>query len=173
MIPALLVVDPGVTAVRDRVHLLALRLYARLPRRSRRRVVRALTPSYTVGAICLIEGSGDEVLLLRQVYRRDWGVPGGHLKRGEAPDAAVRREALEEVGLALDLIGEPAVVVDADARRVDVVYRATPAAGFEPDLVKAVSPEIAEVGWFSLRDLPDLQEETVQALEALGAWGNR
>lgn len=153
--------------MRDRLHLLALEVYARLPTRARRRVVRSLTPSFTVGAICVVERADDEVLLVRQVYRRHWGIPGGHLQRGEEPADAVRREVLEEVGLVVDLLGEPAVVVDAEAQRVDVIYRARPAAGVDPEALRPVSPEIADVRWFARTDLPDLQEETVQAFLAL------
>lgn len=153
--------------MRDRLHLLALEVYSRLPTRARRRVVRSLTPSFTVGAICVVERADDEVLLVRQVYRRHWGIPGGHLQRGEEPADAVRREVLEEVGLVVDLLGEPAVVVDAEAQRVDVIYRARPAADVDPDALRPVSPEIAEARWFARTDLPDLQEETVQAFLAL------
>ena len=46
-------------------------------------------------------GGEPHVLLIRDPYRR-WGLPKGHLERGEeAPDAA-RREVAEETGL-LDL----------------------------------------------------------------------
>jgi len=153
--------------VDDRLHLRALGLYARLPTWARRRVVRTIAPAFTVGAICLIERPDDSVLLVRQVYRRHWGIPGGLLQRGEEPADAARRELMEEIGLAVDLIGEPAVVVDAEAQRVDVVYRARPSAGTDPDSVVPESPEIAEVQWFPRSELPDLQEETVQALVAL------
>lgn len=151
----------------DRLHLRALGLYARLPTWARRKVVRTIAPSFTVGAICLIERPDDSILLVRQVYRRHWGIPGGLLERGEEPADAARRELMEEIGLAVDLIGEPAVVVDAEAQRVDVVYRARPSAGIDPDSVSPQSPEIADVRWFPRADLPDLQHETVQALVAL------
>jgi 8-oxo-dGTP diphosphatase len=151
----------------DRLHLLALRLYRRLPVGARRRVVRTIAPGFTVGAICVIEREDGQVLLVRQSYRRSWGIPGGLLKRGEEPDDAARREVLEEVGLEVDLIGEPAVVVDAPARRVDLVYRARPAAAVDADQVSPQSPEIVEVRWFRSEELPDLQHETSGALVAL------
>ncbi len=145
----------------------ALQVYRRLPRRLRRWLVRGVAPSYTVGAICLIERADGDVLLVRQVYRHQWGVPGGLLKRGEDPADAARREVFEEVGLVIDLVGEPAVVVDADPQRIDIVFRARPAAGADPEGASPQSPEIESAQWFPVDRLPDLQHEASAALVAL------
>ena len=144
-----------------------MKVYRRLPRSLRRWVVRLLTPSFTVGAACIIEREDGSLLLVRQVYRRGWGMPGGLAQRREAVADTARREVLEEVGLAVELVGEPRVVVDPEPRRVDVIFRARPADGADPDGVRPSSPEIAEVRWFSPGDLPDLQHETVAALRVL------
>lgn len=152
--------------MKDRLHLAALRVYRRLPVGVRRRLVRWYSPSYTVGAICFIERSDGAVLLVRQSYRKGWGAPGGLLERAEDPPDAVRREVLEEVGLPVELVGQPAVVVDAAPQRVDLVFRARLAETARADAVPS-SPEIAEVGWFSPDGLPDLQFETANALVAL------
>lgn len=153
------------------LHRLLLGLFARLPRAVRRRLVRWGAPSYTVGAICVIRREDDRVLLVRQRYRRSWGLPGGLLSRGEAPDDAVRREVAEEVGLAIDLVGSPVVVVDPGPQRVDVVYAAVPSAGSAPDTARPTSPEIVEARWFSADDLPEVQHETASALATLGRVG--
>ncbi len=150
-----------------RIHRFALQVFRRLPVRARRRVVRTIAPGFTVGAICLIERADGAVLLVRQSYRRAWGLPGGLLKRGERPEDAARREVDEEVGLAIDLVGEPAVVVDEAARRVDVIYRARPAQGVDAGSADPLSPEITEAGWFPVDGLPELQAETSGALVAL------
>jgi len=153
--------------VLDRVHVMLLRLYRRLPTKGRRVVVRTVAPSFTVGSMCIIERGDGAVLLVRHVYRSRWGVPGGLLKRGEDAAEAARREVLEEVRLAVELVGEPAVVVDADPQRVDIVYRAEPSAGADPDAATPSSPEIVEVRWFPRDGLPELQHETASALVAL------
>jgi len=150
-----------------RIHLFALHIYQRLPVRARRRVVRTIAPGFTVGSMCFIEREDGQLLLVRQSYRRRWGVPGGLLKRGEDPAAAARREVLEEVGVDVVLSGEPAVAVDAQARRVDVVFRARLAPGQAADRARPCSPEIVEAGWFPADDLPELQHETSGALVSL------
>lgn len=154
-----------------RLHLAALHIYRRLPTRWRRRVVRLINPGFTVGAMCFIERADGQVLLVQLSYRSRWGVPGGLLKRGEAPEVAARREVREEVGLDIVLLGEPAVVVDAVAQRVDLVFRARPAPGQDPDLARPGSPEITDARWFPVDALPELQHEASGALGALARAG--
>jgi 8-oxo-dGTP diphosphatase len=137
----------------------------------RRAIVGALSPNYSVGAICVIERTDGRILLVRQTYRSNWGLPGGLLKRREAPAEAVRREVAEEIGLDIELLGEPAVVVESRLHRVDVVYRGRPAPGADPDAVRVGSPEIEAWSWFGPEQLPQLQPETASALIALARVG--
>ena len=153
--------------MRDRLHLLLLRTYRRLPTWARRRAVRTVAPSFTVGAMCFIERADGRLLLVRHVYRNHWGVPGGLLQRGEDAADGARREVFEEVGLVIELQGEPRVVLDPEPQRVDIIYRARPADGADPDLVAPGSPEIVEARWFGRDELPQLQHETVAALVTL------
>ena len=60
-------------------------------------------PLTTVGA--LLVGPSERVLLLRSHKWRDtWSVPGGKLDYGETIAAGLRRECLEETGLAIDSV---------------------------------------------------------------------
>jgi 8-oxo-dGTP diphosphatase len=149
------------------LHRLAIRVYRALPLTGRRFVVRRLAPSFTVGAICVVERPDGAMLCVRHSYRRGWGLPGGLLRKGEHAADGVRREVDEEVGLEVVLHGEPSVVVDPGPRRVDLVFRARPAEGVALEALRPRSPEIVEIGWFAPDALPELQHEAAGALVAL------
>lgn len=106
------------------------------------------------------------VLLHRHAKLGRWLPPGGHIEANELPDDAARREALEETGVAVTLIGDPAIAVDAPGQprqlvppagiqlatirpgheHIDLVYLATGApADARPD-----------VGWFAPDAWPTL-----------------
>lgn len=148
-------------------HVLLLRIFRALPVWWRRRVVRTISPSYTVGSMCFIERANGDILLVKQTYRNRWGAPGGLAKRGESAADAAHREVMEEVGIAIVLVGEPGVVVEPEPQRVDVVFRARPAAEKDAERATPSSPEITEVGWFARDALPELQAETASALVTL------
>jgi ADP-ribose pyrophosphatase YjhB (NUDIX family) len=151
------------------LHRSLLRLFRRLPPRLRIAAVHALSPSYTVGAVSIIERDDGAVLLVRHSYRPHWGLPGGLCQSREEIADAARREVREEVGVEAVLIGEPAVVVDSGERRVDVVYAARLAVGIDAAAARPVSPEIVECRWFAPAEISLLtvQREAAQAMTAL------
>jgi 8-oxo-dGTP diphosphatase len=59
-------------------------------------------PTPTVDII--IETEGGVVLIERKNPPHGWALPGGFVDYGEAFEAAARREALEETGLAVNLV---------------------------------------------------------------------
>ncbi len=149
--------------MRTRLQLLALRAYRRLPWRAKRFLVRRMAPSFTVGVASVVRDDDGRVLMVRHSYRRGWGFPGGLLGRNESPAAAARREACEEVGLDVELEEtDPFVVIDHQDRRVDVVFQGRVAPS--PGTVSAQLPEIVEVRWFSVDELPLLQKEAVSTV---------
>ncbi len=154
------------TVLPEGVKRFAFRTWGRLPRRARRFLIRRGTPSFYVGAMCVIERSDGSLLLVRNSYRRGWGFPGGLLNRGETPFDAVRRETREEIGVDVVLDDNPKVVVEPRSRRVDIIFTGRPAA--ETNEPRPRSPEILEARWFPPATLPDLQSEAVSALIELG-----
>ena len=143
--------------------------YKRLPQAARNLLIRAGTPSFHVGSICVVERADGHLLLVRQSYRRDgWGFPGGLLQRREDPADAARRELREELGIDVELVGLPVVVIDSPMRRIDVVYNARLADGSAQPEAGARSPEIADARWFPPAELPELLPEATAALIQLG-----
>ncbi len=54
------------------------------------------------GVKCVLT-DGDHVLLVRHTYgRHAWDLPGGAMRRGEAPSAAATREMHEELGVSIE-----------------------------------------------------------------------
>jgi ADP-ribose pyrophosphatase YjhB (NUDIX family) len=155
--------------MRRRVMTRVYAAFGRLPRGLRRRIVRSVSPKFTVGAVCFVVREDGRVLLVRHSYNRRWGTAGGLAKRREPPRIAAVREAREEVGLEVELVGHAAVVVEPVLRRVDVVYLARPVEDAQADRARPTSAEILEVGWFALDDLPDISTETAMAWAALSA----
>jgi len=99
--------------------------FGRMPHRVQRWVVRIASPSYTVGALLVLEHDAT-FLVLRQLHREGWTLPGGLLAHGETPAHCVVREAGEELGLTLDsdLDGDlpAATLVEPNSQRVDVIF---------------------------------------------------
>jgi len=108
--------------VRRRAYTVILTVFRMLPAWVRRNVVRAGTPSFTVGAVCVVEHDG-ALLMLRQPHRPGWSLPGGLLDRRETAAQAVVRETREETGLQVE-VGIPLTTkVNPRVRRVDVIFR--------------------------------------------------
>jgi 8-oxo-dGTP pyrophosphatase MutT (NUDIX family) len=145
-------------------------VYLLLPHGLRRRVVRAVTPNYTVGAVVLLRDSGGALLLLRQRPWQGWSLPGGLLDRLEEPADGARRELAEETGIHLDpadlVPATPNAVLYPRAQQVDCVFTATvdPAA-----LDLRLDPvEVQDAQWFPADALPALTWPTVRLLSSYG-----
>jgi 8-oxo-dGTP diphosphatase len=160
--------------VLDAVRKLGYAAFGRLPRKARVLAVRAGTPGFTVGALVLLQRSGDpsSVLLVHQRHTRQWALPGGLLRRGEGAPEGLRREVLEELGLSLAVVQTAhavGVLVDPGPRRVDVLFACMLAADAPTPVPKHV--EVSAVQWCSFGSLPAVTAITAQVLaeyEALG-----
>ncbi len=120
--------------------------------------MRAATPTYTVGALLVLEHE-DTILVLRQLHREGWTLPGGLLGHGESPAEAVVREFSEELGLDIRLESDlaAATLVEPHAQRVDVIFHQ------RVDTRPLVRPrgEAFRVGWLTLEELTRETEDPV------------
>jgi ADP-ribose pyrophosphatase YjhB (NUDIX family) len=110
----------------------------------------------TVGVRALLRDPVGRIALVRHHYIAGWYLPGGGVDKGESADAAVRRELLEEVGLAdVTVSGVLGIYHNrGEAKDDHVVIFICDCA--DPQLLMATDPrEIAEVGWFAADSLPD------------------
>ena len=134
------------SAYRVASHLLAAYRYVRRP---------------TVRGVRCVLVRGREVLLVRHTYGdRAWALPGGLMRRGEAPEVTARREMREELGLDIATwraLGHLRYIGTEHARHV-VACLAASAPADELDLNAA---EIHEIAWFPRDALPeDMLERT-------------
>lgn len=90
-----------------------------------------LNTKFLVGVVGVVLDDDGRVLLVEHAYRNEfpWGLPSGWAKCGEQPQAAIRREILEEAGLAVEVVSVLEVSADPDLPRVDLVFQCRPAPG--------------------------------------------
>jgi ADP-ribose pyrophosphatase YjhB (NUDIX family) len=144
--------------------------FYRLPVHWRRRLVRLGSTKFIVGAVVLVQDSGDKhLVMLRQPPGRGWSLPAGLLKRGERPEVGAARELYEETGIRLDpgelVPAQPSAIVHIHGRWVDVVFRAR-----LPERVPltADGAEVLEAAWCRLDELPPLTRATAYLLGQYG-----
>lgn len=126
-------------------------IWRHLPHILRRRVVRIGQRRFTATAGAVIFDDQGRVLLLEHAFRPDsaWGLPGGFLSKGEQPEAALRRELREEIGIEVEDVEMVLVRTHSKPRQIEIYFRARAIGEPEP-----CSFEIKGAGWFSIDDLP-------------------
>jgi 8-oxo-dGTP diphosphatase len=104
------------------------------------------------GVKCVLT-RGPEVLLVRHTYgQRGWDLPGGTVRRGEAPATTAWREMHEELGVSIDdwrPMGMISVSFDHRRDRLHCFQAELPAAEIEID-----RGELSDAEWFSRNRLP-------------------
>jgi 8-oxo-dGTP diphosphatase len=143
----------------------AMAVFRNLPRPVRRMMIRAISPTFSSGAVLALRRDDGAFLFVRQRHTGGWALPGGLMNRGEPPTSAVAREVYEEVGISIDPaeLPVPFAVVSPRVRRIDVVFVCS--AG--PDVAAergTDQDEVLEVGWFTTDALPDVTEPTLDIL---------
>jgi 8-oxo-dGTP diphosphatase len=104
---------------------LRCRVWALLPSWGQRLAVRFCAPKVSLGVCAVIRDPRGRVLVAYHPYRRAWGLPGGFVEHDEQPDAALRREIGEELGISASvgpLLGAHAA---PDVRHLTLYYAVT------------------------------------------------
>jgi 8-oxo-dGTP pyrophosphatase MutT (NUDIX family) len=158
------------TDLRGRVRLLAYRTFYRLPGRWKRRIVRTIQPTYTIGSVVLVrDPQATRILLLRQPPGAGWSLPAGLMDRGETPMQCAARELAEETGIKLPpeslRPATPNALVHTRGQWVDMVFEAEA----EPDAEFTIdAAEVIEAAWHRIDSLPPLTVSTSQLLAHYG-----
>lgn len=155
----------------SRIRASAYRVFYALPKVVRRRLVRIIAPTYTVGAVMMVYSPDRaRMLLLRQPPGFGWGLPAGLLDRGERPEQAAVRELHEETGIALTQAdispAAPSAVIHTRGRWVDTVF----VAEVDPEQVelRVDGAEVWEAQWWPVDAMPPI---TVAASRLLAHYG--
>ncbi len=146
---------------------LVVAAYSRAPERPRRAAVRLLTPGYRVGVLAAVFRPDGRLLLVDQPYLAGWALPGGDLKRGEAPGPGLERELREEIGLDVRVDPPTLASLRTHDRWVTFVTRLDVTDGVA-DTLRPCSPEIGRVAWHRLDALPPVHDDAVGPLGLVG-----
>src|SRR5262245_33552718 len=136
-------------------------IWRRAPRSLRLWSMRVTHARFTATAGAIVFDEEKRVLLLKHRFRvgAGWGMPGGFLKAGEQPEAALRRELIEEVGLEPETVKLLKVRVFKRPGQIEVVFCCRARGGGSPRSV-----EISEMRWFALNELPQSLAEDQRRL---------
>ncbi len=127
-------------------------IWRRTPVRLRRWITQLTQTRFAVTVAGIITNPDGRVLLLRHTFRpgSGWGLPGGFLDAGEQPEAALRRELFEEVGLQLDDVELFMIRTFKRVNQIEILFRCTAVGTAKPQ-----SAEISQLDWFSSSNLPE------------------
>lgn len=139
----------------------------------------SLTRDWTVATFVIHQ---EKVLLLWHEKLQMWLPPGGHVEPNELPDEAAVREVLEETGIAVELLSQPALPPIPDGPRqlarpeaiqleeigpnhehIDLVYFGRPV---DPTRTEPTADrDVQQVGWYSLTEA-----EALPLTEEIRTW---
>jgi len=120
-------------------------------------------PRFSLGVVGVIVDDDRQVLLVEHVFhsRTPWGLPGGWVDWGEAPDVTLRRELREE--LELDVEVGPLILLErTHGLHLDLAYSCVAQGN-----VGSLSPELITYRWTPLDALPTLNPFHRRVLDAV------
>jgi len=138
-------------------------IWRRLPAIMRRHLSRIGQRRFTVTVAAMLFDENERILLLEHVFRADegWGVPGGFINKAENPEAALRRELREEIGIEIEDVKVIFSRTLGTLKQVEIYFRARVIGDPKPS-----SFEIKSAQWFALDQLPpDLSNDQRRLIE--------
>lgn len=99
--------------------------------------------------VAIFRNHKTEILLTLRSDMPLWVLPGGHKEDQESIDQTAVREVLEETGLEIKDVELVAIYSDSDKKVQKYLYTTSSYHGTEK-----LSPETADIKWFSITDLP-------------------
>ena len=127
-------------------------VWRRLPGRLKRWTLLLTHTRFVVTAGAVIRDNEGRVLLLKHRFRpgTGWGMPGGFVEKGEQPEAALRRELREEVGLEIEKVELFTTRTFKAPKQIEIVFRCQAIGDTD-----RLSFEIQKAAWFSPGELPE------------------
>lgn len=118
-------------------------------------------------SVFVINPEDKKILLVKHRHFKKWVQPGGHIEHNEVPEETALREAYEETGIKVRLLGERFPREDDFIRplgiqknrgsqgeiHIDITYAAVPIGNITPNFD---DEETANVKWFSREELESL-----------------
>jgi ADP-ribose pyrophosphatase YjhB (NUDIX family) len=108
----------------------------------------AATPKHSVSVAGIVVRDDGRVLVIKRDDNGHWEAPGGVLELEESFESGVRREVLEETGLAVTVERLTGVYKNLTHGIVALVYRCRPAGG-EP----RAAEEACEIRWMTKEEV--------------------
>jgi len=115
----------------------------------------------------IIDPNTLKILLVKHKKFEKWVQPGGHIEENETPEEAAVREAFEETGIRVRLLGAPFPREDDFIRPLGVQKNRNKKGQLHIDFIYAAIPyqmgeliydpnESLGIGWFSRNDLENM-----------------
>lgn len=109
-----------------------------------------------------------QILLVKQ--RKDdvgWGIPKGHMEKGESFKETALREVKEETGINVRIVNKLpyAILKKKNFRKIVIPYLAVQTCSSKPKSSSKAS-EVVDVKWFDVNSLPPIYSYQQQMVDA-------